>query len=212
MQWCSGTDIGFELSQENGIILRVRYVSTEVSYSAMPASRFEMVVEPSEQNLVWSEPKEIVDSFVFFTKTEKLWVELYIDLCEETASDDLPDETEDEMLSALCEIGGTDIDNGASNTLRTSNDNVIVLCDLESIQRLLRGWFIKNTEIDSVWDRIIDEFAENEAVLAVIVQLHSIRWNWISVCKIWVMLEHLVYMIREFALFVLIYCMRHICI
>ena len=92
-----------------------------------------MVVEPPKQNLVRSQPEEVIDRLALFAKTVQLGMELDINLTEQASPDDLPNQAEDQMLPSLLDIRGTDVDNRASNSLRGCDDNVVVLGHLESI-------------------------------------------------------------------------------
>ena len=58
-----------------------------------------------------------------------------INLGQKSPSDDLPNETKNKVLAALRDISRSDVDDRASNTLGRSDDDVVVLSDLESVQR-----------------------------------------------------------------------------
>lgn len=72
---------------------------------SLPACSLQVVVEPSQQNLVRSQTEEIVHGLSFLTEPIQLRMKFDIDLCKETSTDDLPDESKDEMFSALGDIG-----------------------------------------------------------------------------------------------------------
>ena len=88
-------------------------------------------------------------------------MELDIDLGQKTPSDDLPNETKDKMLAAFRDISRSDVDHGASNTLGGCNNYVVVFSNLESIQRFSWLWFVENSHINCVSNRVIDEFAKD---------------------------------------------------
>lgn len=76
-----------------------------------------MIVKPSEENLLRWQAQELLQSFVFLQQTIQFWVELDVNLTEQTASNYLPNKTEDEMLANLDDVSGTNIYDGAANTL-----------------------------------------------------------------------------------------------
>ena len=63
-----------------------------------------MVVEPSEQDLVGRQTKEIIDGLALLTEPVQLGMKFDVDLGKETSTDDLPDESKDKMFSSLGEI------------------------------------------------------------------------------------------------------------
>ena len=158
---------------------------------AVPASSLQMVVEPSQEDLVRSQLEKVLDSLALFTQPIELRVELDIDLSKQTSSNNLPDETENEMLATFCDVRCTDVHDGAANTLCRGNDNVVVLRDLESVQRLLGGRLVENTSIDRVWDRVVDQFAQNQTVLAFVEYLHCVGGDCEAASDIRVVLDDL---------------------
>jgi hypothetical protein len=62
----------------------------------------------------------------------------------------------------------TDVDDGASDTLGRSDDNVVVFGHLERIERFrlagLDGGFVEYTLIDRLGDRVVDQFTQNQTV------------------------------------------------
>lgn len=89
-------------------------------------------------------------------------MELDVNLGEQTPLDNLPDETEDEMLTTFHNVVGPDVDDGATNGLGRVDDDVVVLNHLELIHLLAR---IEDTFVNCVWDCVINELAEDETVL-----------------------------------------------
>ena len=70
-----------------------------------------MIVKPTKQDLVWSQPEKVVDSLSFLAETVQLRVKLDIDLAEQSPSNDLPNQAEDQVLSSLLDVSRADIDN-----------------------------------------------------------------------------------------------------
>jgi hypothetical protein len=118
-------------------------------------------------------------------------MELDIDLSQKTPSDDLPNEPKDKMLAALRDIRRSDVDHRASDTLGGSNNNVVVLGDLESVQSFSWLWFVEDTRINCVGDGVIDEFTKDQSILALIEKLHGISWDRITTSNIWIIFDHL---------------------
>jgi hypothetical protein len=103
----------------------------------VPARSFEVVVEPPEEDLVGCQPEQVVDRLAVLAEAVQLGVDLDIDVVQETPADDLPDETEDEMLATLCNVRGTDVDYGTPNSFCRCDNDVVVFGDLEVVERLL---------------------------------------------------------------------------
>lgn len=122
LERCTRAFVGFELIEEDGVVFTIGYVAAKVVYSAtmfrhewgfdaqvklpsLPTCGLQVVVEPSEENLVRGQTKEIVDGLSFFTESIEFGMKLDVDLGKETPTDDLPDKSKDEMFSAVGDIG-----------------------------------------------------------------------------------------------------------
>lgn len=77
------------------------------------------------------------------------------------------------MLAPLCDIRRADVNHGAANSLGTGDYDVVVLGDLEGVQGFTRGGLVEHTDVNCVRDGVVDEFTENEAILALIKELHG---------------------------------------
>lgn len=89
---------------------------------------------------------------------------LDIDLAQQSASDDLPDQTQDQMFPSLGNILRADVDDGTSDTFGRGDDDVVVLGDLEGVQFAFRGGLVEDSVVDRVRDRVVDEFTQNQTV------------------------------------------------
>lgn len=118
-------------------------------------------------------------------------MKLDIDLREQATADNLPDEPEDKMLAALSEIRGSNVDHGTANALCRGNDNIVVLGDLEGIQRFPRLRFIQDTGINGVGHRVVDKFREDQTVFAFVEELHSVGGDRIDVADIGIVFDDL---------------------
>lgn len=72
------------------------------------------------------------------------------------------------MFSPFGDITRTNVYDGTTNTFRRGDNDIVVFSDLESVERFTRRWFVKDTEINRVWDGIVDKFTENESISAFI--------------------------------------------
>ena len=57
-----------------------------------------------------------------------------VDLAQETLSNDLPDQTENEMFPSFVEIGCSNVDDGKTERFRRSDDKVVVFGHLEVVE------------------------------------------------------------------------------
>lgn len=62
-------------------------------------------------------------------------MKLYINLAQQTASNDLPDQSENKMLSSFDDVCRTDIDDTASDSFRRLDDDIVVFRHLEVVER-----------------------------------------------------------------------------
>lgn len=132
-------------------------------------------------------------------------MEFDVDLAQETTSNDLPDETENEMLPNLDNVTSTNVDDGAANTLGRLDDNVVVFSHLKGIEIL--GPFprrIQDTFVDSVRDTVIDEFGQDEPVLALVKHLKGICREWKAATDIYIPSKDSIDMPSEFGAFVFV--------
>lgn len=120
-----------------------------------------MEVEPSQQNLLWRKAKELLQRLILLQETVQLGVKTNIDLGQETSLDDLPDETQNQVLASIHDILGSNVDDTASDSLGRIDGNVVVLDDLEVGELVLD---VQDTLIDGVWHRVVDELAQKETI------------------------------------------------
>lgn len=92
-----------------------------------------MVVKPSQQNLIRRQSQEVVYRLALFTKTIQLGMQLDVDLTEQAFANDLPNQTENQVLRTLRDICGPDVDDGTADGLGRRNDDIVVFCDLEGV-------------------------------------------------------------------------------
>lgn len=144
---------------------------------SVPARCLQVVVEPAQQDLVRSQPQEVVNRLALFTQTVQFRVNLDIHLRQQTSPDDLPNETQDQVLSSFNDIGGADVDDGAADSFGGRDDNVVVLGHLESIEGLARRGFVQDTRVNRLGYGVVDQFAKDETIASFVKQLHGVRWN-----------------------------------
>jgi hypothetical protein len=125
-----------------------------------------MVIEPPQENLIWRQPQQILNRLSILAKTVQLGMQFDINLREQAFPDDLPNQTQNEMFSAFSQIRRADVDDGTANGLSGGDDDVVIFCDLECVKGFALGWFVKDSSIDRVGDRVVNQFGEDEAVTA----------------------------------------------
>ena len=103
----------------------------------MPARGSEVVVEPPEKDLVGRQPEQIVDRLAVLAEAVQLGVDFDVDVVQETPADDLPDEAKDEVLATLCDVRRTNVDHRTPNGFCRGDNDVVILGDLEVVERLL---------------------------------------------------------------------------
>jgi len=163
-----------------------------------------MIVEPPQEDLIRGEPQQILDSLSLFTETIQFGMKLYVDLAEQSTSDDLPDETEDKVFSAFLKILGTNVDHRASDSFRGRDNDVVILRHLESIDLFARARLVQNTHINRIRDRVVDEFTKDQPITTFVEQLHGVCGDRKSVADVRIAFEHRVYVISELGPLVLV--------
>ena len=157
-----------------------------------------MVVEPPQQNLLWRQAQELLECLIVLQQPVQLRVQLDINLAKQTSPDDLPDQTQNQVLAHLDDISTTNVDNGTPNTLRRLNNDVVVLGEVEVVQRLdLLARLVQNTLIDCVWYAVVDQLGQHKTVLALVEHLESVGGEGQAVADVWVASENGIDMARE---------------
>lgn len=79
------------------------------------------------------------------------------------------------MLSYFNDVTSANVDDGASNTLRRLNDDIVVLAHLESIKGAsLPTRNVKNSFIDGIRNTVVDELGKDQTILAFVEHLKCI--------------------------------------
>lgn len=128
--------IRLELVEQYRVVFSIRDVFRKVADLSLPSRSFQVVVEPSKQDLVWRKSQKLLQRLSIVQKTVQFGVDLDVDLAEQTPSDNLPDETENEMFTTFGDILRTNVNDGTSDTFRRSDDNVVVFGHLKGVE-----WF-----------------------------------------------------------------------
>jgi hypothetical protein len=89
---------------------------------------------------------------------------LDIDLAQQSSSDDLPNETQNQVFPSLGNILRADVDDGTSDTFGRGDDDVVVLGDLEGVEFAFRGRLVEDSVVDGIRYRVVDEFTQNQTV------------------------------------------------
>lgn len=72
--------------------------------------RLEVVVEPPEQDLIRRQPQKLFQRLAVVQQAVQFRVDLDVDLAEQAPTDNLPNETENQVFSSFFDIGRADID------------------------------------------------------------------------------------------------------
>ena len=150
-----------------------------------------MVVEPSQQNLLWGQAQELLKCLVVLQQPVQFGVQLDIDLAEQTSPDDLPDQTQNQVLTHLDDITTANVDDGTPNALGRLDNNVVVLGEVEIVQLLdLLARLVQDTLVDCVGHAVVDELGQHETVLALVEHLEGIGGEGQAVADVRIASEH----------------------
>jgi len=105
-------------------------------------------------------------------------MQLDINLPQQTPSNDLPNQPQNQMLPDLNDIPTTNIHDRASNTLRRLDNDIVILSHVESIKLLdLLALPIQHTLVNGVRYAVVDELGEYQAVFATVEHLEGVEWE-----------------------------------
>ena len=171
----------------------------------MPLCVLQVVVEPSQQDLLRRQAQELLECLVIFQQSVQLRVQLDVDLAEQTSPDDLPDQTQNQMLAHLNDVPTANVDNGTPNTLCRLNNDVVVLGEVEVVQLLdLFARLVENTLVDCVGYAVVDQLRQHETILALIEHLEGVGREGQAVANVWVAGKDGIDMARELGSLVLV--------
>jgi len=160
--------LGSNLSEKDGVVLGILNVTGEVGDTSSPTSVLEVVVEPSKEDLLNGELKEVLNGFTLLQKAVKLGMVDQVNLREQTNLHNLPDETENQMRLSVNEILSTNVNNVATDSLGRVDSKSLVLVNTERVQVLL----VHHTLVDGFRYSIVDEFAHDETITNTLEETH----------------------------------------
>lgn len=70
----------------------------------MPASVLQMIVEPSQQDLLRRQSQELLQGLAVLQQTVQLRVQLDVNLAQQSPTNDLPDQTQHQMLAHFDDV------------------------------------------------------------------------------------------------------------
>jgi hypothetical protein len=118
----------------------------------------------------------LLEGLVVVQQPVQLRVQFDVDLAQQTSSDNLPNQTQDQMLSHFDDVSAANVDDRAADTLGRLDDDVVVLGEVEVVQRLdLLARLVQHTLVDGVGHAVVDELGEHEPVLALVEHLERVR-------------------------------------
>lgn len=177
-----------------------------------PVSGLEVVIKPSQEDLLRGQTEELLKLLAFSQEAVQFRVEFDVDFTQKTASNDLPDETEDEMLTDLNDVSSTNIDDGTANTLGGFNDKVVVLGHLKRIESLgLAASYVEDSFVNGVRHTIVDQLGQDQAILALVEHLEGIGGEGKPAANISVTIQHRVDVASEFGSFILVDSVGDVC-
>ena len=132
-------------------------------------------------------------------------MEFYINLPQETSANDLPDETKNEMLTDFDDIATSNIHNRAANSFGRVDHNVVIFGHVECIQGLdLFSRLIQNTLINGIWDTVVDQLCQDQAIFAFIEHFERVGGKREGISYIWVASKNSIDVPGKFCPFILI--------
>eukprot|EP01139_Manchomonas_bermudensis_P010434 Amastigsp_a340456_90.p3 type:complete len:278 gc:universal Amastigsp_a340456_90:1150-1983(+) len=152
-----------------------------------------MVIHPAEQQLVRRKLAQIVEGLAVLEQTEELGMVREINLVQEPDANDLPDETQNLRVLALRQIVLSEVDDVAPDRLGRVDDEVLVLDNLERVERA----DVDGLRMDGVRHGVVDELAEKNTVVASGEQRHRHDVHGQAVGEVGVVAESLVDVVRE---------------
>ena len=134
-----------------------------------------MIVKPAQQDLLGWQAQKLFERLVILQQAVEFGVEFDINLAQETAPNDLPDEPENEMLADFDDVAASNVDDGTANALGRVDDDVVILGHVEGIQRLeLFAGLVQDALIDGIGDAVIDQLGQHQAILTLVKHLKGV--------------------------------------
>ena len=154
-----------------------------------------MVVNPTDENGLWRQFHQILQSLSFLSKSHDLRALFELNILNSNLSDDSPNNTEDQMRNLLDEVGWTDTNKFESKTtLACRKTEFQVFIDLIGVQ-VLAG--VDSSLIDTFWVNDHDEFAKNDTIIQYVEEIVAVSLYRKSIFHIIIILQGLVNHIRE---------------
>jgi hypothetical protein len=185
--------LGSDLSEEHRVVLCIFDITREIVHFSIPSCCFQMIVEPSEEDLFNGELEEVLNGLSFLQKSIQLWMIHQIDSREQTNLHNLPDKTQDEMGFSFHQILGTNVDDVATNGLGGLNAKGLILSNTESVEILL----VEDSLVDRFGDGIVDEFAKDESIVDSLEEGHVVSFDGKMALQISILFESIVDIISE---------------
>lgn len=138
-------------------------------------------------------------------------MQLDVDLPKQSATNDLPDQAQDQVLADLNDIATANVHDGAADTFRGFNDNIVVFRHVEGVQGLdLLAGAVEDTLIDRVRNAVVDQLGKYQAVFTLVEHLKGIGREGQHAANVRVAGEDSIDVPREFGSLVLVDSVRSI--
>lgn len=183
-----------------------------VDLRSVPLRVLQVVVDPAQQDLLRRQAQELLECLIVLQQPVQLRVQLNVDLAEQTSPDNLPDQTQNQVLAYFDNVSSTNVNHRTPNTLCGLNDNVVVLGEVEVVQRLdLLARLVQDTLVDCVRYAVVDQLGQHETVLARIKHLEGVGGEGQAVANVWVAREDGIDVARELCSLVFVDGVSDVC-
>mmetsp|Transcript_28944 Transcript_28944/g.57853 ORF Transcript_28944/g.57853 Transcript_28944/m.57853 type:complete len:269 (-) Transcript_28944:70-876(-) len=152
-----------------------------------------MVVEPTQQDLLWWQLEEVLQSLAVFQQTHQLGMVLERDGTEQLDLDNLPDQTQDQNLRSALQILRTYVDDSATDSLGCIDHQVEVLHLLVRVAAVL----VQRTLINGIFLSTVDQLGQQHTITHTAEKVHRHGVDWQTLRAIGIVAQTVVKMLRE---------------
>lgn len=162
---------GRDLFQQVRVNLWVADVAGEVVATTLNAGALQVVIDPSEENRFRRQLHQVLETLIVVDQRGQAGTRVQRDVTEETDADDLPQQAEDEMGLSLLQVVRIDVDDVAADRRRRHEGQRQIL-ELRVHRQVL---LVDRPLVDGVGTRVVDELAQQNPVLDLLVQRFALR-------------------------------------
>jgi hypothetical protein len=148
------------LVHQNSVNLRVLDISREIGANAGTTSLLEMIVNPTQQNLLRGQSHEVSKRLTIMKQHDQFGAVPQRNICHETDLDDLPEEAQNKVRLALDEILRSNVDNLTTDAFARINCQVLILSNFV----LILGLDVEGLLKDGSRHSAVDDFAQHNTI------------------------------------------------